>query len=197
MVALIDEPLFATINVDSSPTTPVSMSPPPKLLRSGGRNVKHMDLSPGGWGLRNAQTRCLGDTQVDAPSPPRKPSKEPEPVGSALAPTSTPQPPMGLPSHEPELVESALPSTPSESKSVDSALPSTPTGTKPVESALPSTPSGTKPVESALPSTPVETQTEAPVETQTDGSTPQPPAVGLSSQLSVPACQPDPSSTQD
>ena len=118
----LDEPLFGTIEVASSPATP--MQPPARLHRSGGRNVKYLDMSPGAWSLRHADTMCLGDTQADGTlqsvqSGLGLPSDASKPVGNALAPTqqellangATSGVSLVSPSYECKPVEEALPST--------------------------------------------------------------------------------------
>ena len=116
MLRQLDEPLFQVIAVDSSPSTPPP--PPPKLHRCGGRNVKSSELSPGGWSLRHAETKCLGDTQVDSPRPDHglatdesKPMERalPAPPPKNFVDGTTPESSLGLPSHEPEPSQSPMP----------------------------------------------------------------------------------------
>ena len=151
MLKQIDEPLFPTITVDSSPTTPVPVPTPPKLYRCGGRNVKHSDLSPGGWSLTHAETMCLGDTQVDGEASPRSAlglvSHEPEPKKSALPSTqneklmdgTTSQSPLRVSSNESEPMESALPSTQNE-KQMDGTTPDSSLASPPHSSVPPAQP---------------------------------------------------------
>ena len=189
MLKQIDEPLFPVIAVDSSPATPVPS--PPMLRRCGGRNVRGSELSPGGWSLRHAETKCLGQTQVDTPrSACGSATDEPGPVEPALPPTqtekpmnaTTPQSPLVSPSHESKPMEAALPSTPPE-KPVDDTRPESPLASPSHESEL---------MSAALLSTPPEKLV--------DGATPQFPLAPLDSkspQSPVPPAQPEPTNTVD
>ncbi|CAE7486429.1 unnamed protein product [Symbiodinium sp. CCMP2592] len=140
MLRQMDEPMFAAIEVASSPATP--MQPPAaRLHRSGGRNVKNLDMSPGAWSLRHADTKCLGDTQADGTLDSVQadlglPSDASKPVGNALSPTqqellanaATPQSSLGSPSYELKPVEEAMSPTQRElltnGATLQSSLPS-------------------------------------------------------------------------